>query len=241
MRQLKGRHLVAIVTVLLGLIIPALAAADESPIDQSEYGHLSGQLAQLLGAGGGVGGGSLPKSTCTTSGDPTANIDLSCDDPISPDNETPIVVDPTNPDHLLAGSNDYFITFKGSTLQVRVPTGFFTSFDGGHTWIDGQIPMGNGASAGDGDPSPAFDRKFGTAHMAQLSAAAGQRGPFFGHIDVSVSTSYDGGLTWKPPVTVDIGQASISPSATGVFLDKEWLIADNKPSSPPHRGLYLRL
>ena len=233
------RHLVVFALVLIGFALPALAAADENPIEGSEYGHLSGQLAQLLGSGGGVGGGSLSNSTCTASGDPTANIDISCDDPVSPDNETPIVTDPTNPDHLLAGSNDYFLTFKGSIIQARVPTGFFTSFDGGKTWTDGQIPMGNGASGGNGDPSPAFDAKFGTAHMAQLSAAAGQSGPFFGHIDVSVSTSNDGGLTWKPPVTVATGHASISPSANGVFLDKEWLSADNYPASPHYGRLYL--
>src|SRR5690242_1390111 len=140
------------------LVIPALSSADENPIDRDEYGHLSGGLTSLfaIGGGGGVGGGSLPKSTCTSTGDPTANVRLNCDSDTSPDNETPIVADPTNPNHLLAGSNDYFITQKGSGIQERVPTGFFTSFDGGHTWIDGQIPMGNGGSGGNGDPAPAF-------------------------------------------------------------------------------------
>ena len=184
------------VALFLTVAVPSLGVADESPIDRSEYGHLSGWLAnQLRGGLGGVGGGSLPNRTCSVAGNPAANIDLSCDDPISPDNETPIVADPTDPDHLLAGSNDYFITFTGATLQARVPTGFFTSFDGGQHWIDGQIPMGNGASSGNGDPSPAFNAKFHTAHMAQLSAAQGQSGPFAGHIDVSVSTSYNGGVT----------------------------------------------
>src|SRR5205085_2139871 len=197
-------------------------------------------LTHLFAAGGGVGGGSLQNSTCTSSGDPSANVRLNCDSDTSPENETPITTDPTNPNHLLAGSNDYSITIKGSGTQERVPTGFFTSFDGGQTWTDGQIPMGNGGSGGNGDPSPAFDAKFGTAHMAQLSAAIGQgRDPNAGHIDVSVSTSYDGGLTWKSPVTVDIGQASIGPSANGVFLDKEWLVADNNPSSPHYGRLYL--
>ena len=226
------------VAALLMFVVPALSSADENPIDQSEYGHLSGGLTQLLSPEG-VGGGSLPKSTCTSTGDPAANVRLNCDSNTSPDNETPIVADPTNPNHLLAGSNDYFITQKGSGIQERVPTGFFTSFDGGHTWIDGQIPMGNGANGGNGDPSPAFDAKFGTAHMAQLSAAFPITSPNAGHIDVSVSTSYDGGVTWKPPVTVDIGQASIGPSATATFLDKEWLVADNNPSSPHYGRLYL--
>jgi hypothetical protein len=226
--------------VVGALVLTSIGAADENPIEQSEYGHLSGGLTSLFAlGGGGVGGGSLTNSTCTSTGDPRANVRLNCDSDTSPDNETPITTDPANPNHLLAGSNDYFITLKGSEIQERVPTGFFTSFDGGHTWTDGQIPMGNGSSGGNGDPSPAFDRKFGTAHMAQLSAAFPLHAPFAGHINVSVSTSYDGGLTWKPPVTVDVGQASIGPSANGVFLDKEWLVADNNPSSPHYGRLYL--
>jgi hypothetical protein len=235
----KSHWWLALAALAGGLLVPSLATADENPIDSSEYGHLSGSLAEVLANGSGAGGGQLQNQTCQATGDPAANIDLSCDDPVNPDNETPIVADPTNPNHLLAGSNDYFLTFKGAGIQERVPTGFFTSFDGGHTWTDGQIPMGNGSGkGGNGDPSPAFDAKFGTAHMAQLSAANGN-GPNVGHIDVSVSTSFDGGLTWKPPTTVAIGQASIGPSANGVFLDKEWLVADNYPSSPHYGRLYL--
>lgn len=234
------RHLwVLVAFAAVCVLVPTLASADENPIDRSEYGHLSGGLVSLFGAGGGVGGGSLQNSTCTSTGDPAANVRLNCDSNSSPDNETPIVADPADPNHLLAGSNDYFITVKGSGIQERVPTGFFTSFDGGRTWTDGQIPMGNGGSGGNGDPSPAFDMKFHTAHMAQLSAAIGQSSPNAGHINVSVSTSFDGGLNWKPPVTVDVGQASIGPSANGIFLDKEWLVADNFPSSPHYGRLYL--
>jgi hypothetical protein len=236
-RRRIGLLLAAAATLLL--VVPALSSADANPIEPSEFGHLSGGLTELLTGGAGVGGGSLPKSTCISTGDPTANVRLNCDNNTSPENETPIVADPTNPNHLLAGSNDYFIIQKGSGIQERVPTGFFTSFDGGHTWTDGQIPMGNGGNGGNGDPSPAFDAKFGTAHMAQLSAAAPITSPNAGHIDVSVSTSYDGGLTWKPPVTVDIGQAAIGPSANSTFLDKEWLVADNNPSSPHYGRLYL--
>jgi hypothetical protein len=235
----KSHRWLALAVLAGGLLVPSLATADESPINSSEYGHLSGSLAEVLANGSGAGGGQLQNQTCQATGNPAANIDISCDDPVNPDNETPIVADPNNPNHLLAGSNDYFLTFKGAGIQERVPTGFFTSFDGGQTWTDGQIPMGNGSGkGGNGDPSPAFDAKFGTAHMAQLSAAAGN-GPNFGHIDVSVSTSNDGGLTWKPPTTVAIGQASIGPSANGVFLDKDWLVADNYPSSPHYGRLYL--
>src|SRR5437764_11963241 len=174
----KRLWLVLCAAFIGALVLTSIGAADENPIDRSEYGHLSGGLTHLFAlGGGGVGGGSLPKSTCTSTGDPTANVRLNCDSDTSPDNETPITTDPANPNHLLAGSNDYFLTIKGSEIQERVPTGFFTSFDGGHTWTDGQIPMGNGSSGGNGDPSPAFDRKFGTAHMAQLPAAVPLNAP----------------------------------------------------------------
>jgi hypothetical protein len=235
-----SRRLLAFCSALVCVVAAASGSAGASvAAGTRSVTHISGSLQELLAASSNSGGGAIPKSTCTTSGNPAANIDLNCDEPVSPDNETPIVADPADPNHLLAGSNDYFLTFNGSTIVERVPTGFFTSFDGGHTWVDGQIPMGNGASSGNGDPSPAFDRKFGTAHMAQLTAAAGQAGPFFGFISVSVSTSHDGGVHWGQPVTVAIGHAAISPSADGVFLDKEWLTADNNPSSPFYGRLYL--
>jgi hypothetical protein len=241
MKRSRWWSLAVLGLVVAGLVIPNLVVAgDEVPLERDEMPKVSGTLSHLLsgGFGGGVGGGSLSNPTCTSTGNPAANVQLNCDTATSPDNETPIIADPLNPNHLLAGSNDYYITFTGSTSHGRTPTGFFTSFDGGHTWTDGQIPMGNGASSGNGDPSPAFDSKFHTAHMAQLSAAQGNS-PNAGHIDVSVSTSTDGGLNWKPPVTVAVGHASIGPSANGVFLDKEWLVADNYPSSPHYGRLYL--
>src|SRR5947207_13032698 len=43
---------------------------------------------------------------CTATGDPTANVNLDCDDPF-PNNEPNIVVDPTDPLHMVASSNDY--------------------------------------------------------------------------------------------------------------------------------------
>ena len=240
--RIRWSYLAVLVVALAGLALPGfVVAGDEQPIERDDVPKVSGSLSHMLAmaGGGGVGGGSLSNTTCTSTGNPAANVQLNCDDPISPDNETPVIADPLDPNHLLAGSNDYFLTFTGSTLHGRVPTGFFTSFDGGGTWIDGQVPMGNGASSGNGDPSPAFDSKFHTAHMAQLSAAQGAGSPNVGHIDVSVSTSTDGGVNWKPPVTVAVGHASIGPSANGVFLDKEWLVADNYPSSPHYGRLYL--
>lgn len=92
-------------------------------------------------------------------GTPAGAMDISCNtrtyrQDFNPDNELAVAVNPYFSSNVVAGSNDYFYRFNNSTgaRQAIVPTGFFTTYDGGTTWLDGQIPMrtGNGA----GDPSP---------------------------------------------------------------------------------------
>lgn len=181
--------------------------------------------------------GTVGQIRCETTGDPTLDIDISCDDPLAPDNELAVVVDPEDPDHLLAGSNDYRLTFRGNTVIVRVPTGFFVSEDGGETWTDGEVPLTRGA-LGAGDPAPAFNAKFDTAHMASLEFTCGQLAPFCTNGKLTVSTSHDGGFTWDRPVVAAMGTGS-DVSAQQIFNDKEWLVADNHPDSPYFGRLYL--
>ena len=186
-------------------------------------------------------------------GSPAGAMDISCNDPqpyrqdFNPDNELAVVANPKVPAHLLGGSNDYFYRFNNSTgaRQAIVPTGFFTSFDAGASWVDGQVPMqtGNGA----GDPSPAFDGKLsgdtpqtGWAMMAQLENVGGQSGPYVSQGNVSVSWSSDGGITWGEPTVAMKGKgAGIGPAANALFFDKEWLTVDNYPDSPHYGRAYL--
>lgn len=169
-----------------------------------------------------------------------ASVDMSCNDQklgqdYAPDNELAIAVDPEDADHLLAGSNDYYYRFNNSTgaRQAIVPTGFFTSFDGGDNWLDGQIPMRSGNGAG--DPAPGFDAKHDVALMAQLENVGGQGGFYVSQGDVSVSRSLDGGVQWKEPVTVMHGTgAGIGPSNRAVFWDKEWLTVNNYEGTPSY-------
>ena len=42
----KSYRWLALAALAGGLLVPSLAAADANPIDSSEYGHLSGSLAE---------------------------------------------------------------------------------------------------------------------------------------------------------------------------------------------------
>ena len=196
-------------------------------------------------AGGQFSVSQIEQFRCASGGDPTAAVDISCNttqynQDWNPDNEIAVAVDPENPDHVVAGSNDYFYRFNNRTgaRQAIVPTGFFTSFDGGASWIDGQIPMRSGNGAG--DPSPAFDAAHDVVLMAQLENRGGNGSAFVTQGDVSVSRSSDGGVTWSEPITVLQGHgAAIGPANQAVFYDKEWITVDNNPTSPFYGRAYL--
>jgi BNR/Asp-box repeat len=178
---------------------------------------------------------------CRTAGNPAVSVDMSCNTSTlgqnySPDNEIAIAVDPKNPDHLLAGSNDYFTRFQGDTRPTNVPSGFFTSLDGGRHWIDGQIPFGAGNQGG--DPSPAFDAKHGVALFASLDFQRPPEGGETANGHIGVSRSTDGGRTWSEQVRVMTGVGADS-SPTQVFWDKEWLTVDNYPRSPHYGRAYV--
>ena len=169
--------------------------------------------------------------------------DVSCDDPIAPDNELAIAVHPTNPNLLLAGSNDYQISFKGNAAILQVPSGFFFSSDGGGTWIDGELPLRG--SLGGGDPAPAFDLKHNQMVFASLSFVCGQLAPICTRGNLMFASSPLGPNASAPTAPI-VWQDRIVASGTASdlaaqqhFLDKEWIAVDNYPASPHFGNIYI--
>ncbi len=161
------------------------------------------------------------------------NIRINCDSTTLPHNEMAIAVDPAHPNHLVAGSNDYEISFVGATIVERVVAGYYTSFDGGKTWLTGHVPPGGFTFTG--DPAVAFNPKWGLVHYAVIAFQGGQVGGF-ADASVQVSASSDGGRTFGRPVVVALGTGG---TRVTIFNDKPYITVDNNPTSHFYGRLYV--
>ena len=177
--------------------------------------HHNSQVASLND------GDSASQTECKISNNSgAANFNLDCDG-IFPNNEPNIVVDPGDPLHMVASSNDY----------ESCCDEFYTSFNGGKTWITGDMSVeapGQNKRTGS-DPVTAFDDAHGTVIHSSLNFLNnGCDG------DVVASVSEDGGKKWNTVVEVASGGGCNDP-----FNDKEWITVDNNPASPHYGTAYM--
>ncbi len=153
------------------------------------------------------------------------NTNLDCDDPF-PNNEPNIVVDASNPKHMISSSNDY-----GSCCDQ-----YYTSFDAGKSWSTGNMSTEDDTRTGS-DPVTAIDVKHHVALHSSLNYTFKEDGEACDG-DVVVSPSKDGGLSWDKPKVVGFGQGC-DLDAVQVFNDKEWIATDNNPHSPYYGRTYV--
>ena len=148
---------------------------------------------------------------------PYQNVQVSHDTYLA-HSEPMLAEDPGNSLHLVGGSK-----FFTNPAHYRFQIGYYTSFDGGCTWIDGGFLPGFVKTILTSDPSFAFgpNNRVYASVLNSVPSLNGESG-------ISVLTSIDGGKTFGPPV-------SVFSNATGrIFSDKPWIGVDN--TTGPHRG-----
>ena len=159
--------------------------------------------------------------------------------------EPTVAVDPLDPEHIIMGTIDYNM---GSTMST------YTSFDGGETWQGPfQVPRFRDDIFGGGDPVLAIDRD-GTAYITMISIgirdfALGSIASEATVLNMAVSKSTDGGLSWSDPVLASEGSISTVSQVddggkergtiTWVDLDKPWLAIGPDPEDPSADIIYM--
>jgi hypothetical protein len=151
-------------------------------------------------------------------------------------NETTIAVNPENPRNIVAGSNDYRLY---NTREARNDSGGFayTSFDGGRTWANVQLPhldFPTGAPAplsymdAAGDPAVAFGPHNTVYYATLLFSRAEVPEEQQLASGIAVSVSHDGGRSFGDPAIVHLDGVTPAgmPTPTNIFNDKEWIAAD---------------
>lgn len=202
-------------TVLAGSIRTARAdpttASDPAPSWWGKYAALSSDISTDLSA---AGGPSLVVG---------ANVDVSNE--LGPQSETSIAINPSNPNQIVAGSNEIF----------RLPMRGYFSSDGGATWGGVDLPLPpptqtHGVDFGS-DPGVAWDT-LGNVYYSYIVV-------FFSHgfvgvvgTEMAVARSSDGGMTWT---------ATYFSFQTGGshFNDKPMITVDTNPSSPFLNRVYV--
>jgi hypothetical protein len=151
-------------------------------------------------------------------------------------NETTIAVNPENPRNIVAGSNDYRLY---NTREARNDSGGFayTSFDGGRTWANVQLPhldfpTGAGAPLSSmdaaGDPAVAFGPHNTVYYATLVFSRAAVPDDEQSASGIAVSVSHDGGRTFGDPAVLELDGVTPAgtPTPTSIFNDKEWIAAD---------------
>jgi hypothetical protein len=216
--------------LLLGIALVAMAIAgtavatagdDPQPIDFTHnVGNAPAPVAGVVWANGPkVKTGTAICSTAPVDPAGGTNINTDCEG-TGPHNETSIAVNPTDPNNMIGGLNDYELSLNpGGHVGETVLSRAHVTFDGGRTWQEFPLSS-NSTYQATGDPSVAFDAD-GHAYYATLGfrfvGPTNAQSP-----DVLVANSGDKGKTWS---VSRVAEGSGNFGSVGESLDKEYVAA----------------
>ncbi|MEP7022062.1 MAG: hypothetical protein ABI808_15570, partial [Pseudonocardiales bacterium] len=259
--------------LLAGSVAVAAAPAQAAPKQAYNINTLAGKVASVNGTAGlqirfsafieeeaadpgATGPTTAPITPTFVPGSPLdgntvlpPDVTVNQDTAAAPQNETSIAVDPNNPNHLVAGANDY-VTRTWSCTVGGTPcsalgdgySGSDYSTDGGTTWcctssdrsnigtlIPGVEHLVGGPYGAGGDPAVTFDSR-GTAYYAGLGF---NRTSAPNTVTVSRGTFAGSSLSWSAPTFIN---PTTSPT---IFNDKEWIAADQNTASAFRDRVYV--
>jgi hypothetical protein len=238
---MRHRSLILAFVLLGAMVVGSAASGKAKPSGPSWHPPLSGAATESIGparAGGSHAPVAMPASFTSVELSVGSNQNVIVGDVTNalehpsgpacfvgdqtPQNETTISMDPTNPDNLIGGANDYRY-FVVSEQRYDGAAGAYVSHDGGVTWTNEFMPgiseQAGGTYQGVGDPAFAWDPSGDVVYYANI-AFNRQANPATGHSafasSIAVSRSFDKGDTWETHYV-------IQDDDPAVFHDKEWI------------------
>jgi hypothetical protein len=155
-------------------------------------------------------------------------------DYVQPDTqiEPSIAVNPSNPLNVVTAYQEGRLANGGDATN-----GFATSFDGGATWIHGELPglthYGQGTTL---DQGGFFERAsdavvaFGPNNTVYANSLIFDQNEQSGlRSGIAINVSRNGGRTWSPPVI-------FQDDNLGGLNDKNWIVVDNSNAPGHHLG-----
>ena len=137
--------------VVLGVAV-ASAGDDPQPVDFTHNGvDAPAPIASaVFGSGPTV---KIGTPLCSTTTSTAANVNTDCETKsVGPHNETSIAVNPTDPNNIIGGVNDYQLAINpGGHVSETLLSRAHVSFDGGKTWTEYPLNA-NSAYQATGDP-----------------------------------------------------------------------------------------
>jgi hypothetical protein len=128
---------VAALSISMMALSPSLAHADDDPQPVDFTHNVTDAPAPVPGAVFGTAPAvRTGTAICTTAAQLAANANTDCETTSAgPHNETSIAVNPTNPQNMIGGANDYQIGLNpGGHVSETVLSRAHVTFDGGQTW-----------------------------------------------------------------------------------------------------------